>query len=101
MKITEVKVRIREKEDSKMRGIATVKIDDCFVVHDIRILEGENGLFIAMPSKKTPAGEYRDVAHPIDKETRALFEDAVLSEYKNALENAAEDTEETEAVEEE
>lgn len=81
MKITSVTVRITEKEDSRMKGIATVLLDDCFAVHDIRIIEGDNGLFIAMPSRKTPTGEYRDIAHPISAECRKLFEDAVIAEY--------------------
>ncbi len=81
MKITSVKVRITEKEDSRMKGIATVTIDDCFVVRDIRIIDGDNGLFIAMPSRKTPTGEYHDIAHPISAECRKLFEDAIFEEY--------------------
>lgn len=82
MKITSVNVRITEKEDSRMKGIASVLIDDCFAVHDIRVIEGDNGLFIAMPSRKTPTGDYRDIAHPISAECRKLFEDAVIEAYK-------------------
>ncbi len=83
MKITSVKVRKIEKEGSRMKGIASVVIDDAFAVKDIRVIEGENGLFIAMPSRKYPNGEYRDVAHPINAETRAVFEDAIIEEYNN------------------
>lgn len=83
MKITSVKVRKIEKEGSRMKGIASVVIDDAFAVKDIRVIEGENGLFIAMPSRKYPNGEYRDVAHPINAETRAIFEDAIIEEYNN------------------
>ena len=83
MKITYVKVRKIEKEGSRMKGIASVVIDDAFAVKDIRVIEGENGLFIAMPSRKYPNGEYRDVAHPINAETRAVFEDAIIEEYNN------------------
>lgn len=83
MKITSVKVRKIEKEGSRMKGIASVVIDDCFAVKDIRIIEGEKGLFIAMPSRKYPSGEYRDVAHPINAETRSMFEDAIIEEYNN------------------
>ena len=83
MKITSVKVRKIEKEGSRMKGIASVVLDDHLAVKDIRIIEGENGLFIAMPSRKYPNGEYRDVAHPINAETRAMFEKAILDEYKN------------------
>ena len=86
MKITSVNVRKIEKEGSRMKGIASVLIDDCFAVHDIRIIEGENGLFIAMPSRKTATGSYRDIAHPINPETRALFEEAILEAYKTAEE---------------
>ncbi len=85
MKITSVNVRKIEKEGSRMKGIASVLIDDCFAVHDIRIIEGDNGLFIAMPSRKTKNdGEYRDIAHPINPETRAIFEEAILEAYKTA-----------------
>lgn len=84
MKITSVNVRKIEKEGSRMRGIASVLLDDSFAVHDIRIIEGEKGLFIAMPSKKTPTGEYRDIAHPINPEVRAMFEEAILKAYEEA-----------------
>ena len=84
MKITSVTVRKEEKENSRMKGKASVTIDDCFVIHDIRIIEGEDGLFIAMPSRQKANGEYRDVAHPINKETRTMFEDAIFDAYKNA-----------------
>ena len=86
MKITSVTVRKIEKENSRMKGIASVLLDDCFAVHDIRIIEGDNGLFIAMPSRKTATGGYRDIAHPINPEVRAMFEEAILEAYKNAEE---------------
>lgn len=86
MKITSVNVRKIEKEGSRMKGIASVLIDDCFAIHDIRIIEGENGLFIAMPSKKTPSGDYRDIAHPINPETRTVFEEAILEAYNTTEE---------------
>lgn len=84
MKITSVNVRKIEKESSRMKGIASVLLDDSFAVHDIRIIEGEKGLFIAMPSKKTPNGGYRDIAHPINPEVRAMFEEAILKAYEEA-----------------
>lgn len=84
MKITSVNVRKIEKEGSRMKGIASVLLDDSFAVHDIRIIEGEKGLFIAMPSKKTPAGGYRDIAHPINPEVRAMFEETILKAYDEA-----------------
>ena len=73
MKITSVNVRRVEK--------ASVLLDDSFAIHDIRIIEGDNGLFIAMPSRKTATGGYRDIVHPINPETRKIFEDAILKEY--------------------
>jgi stage V sporulation protein G len=84
MKITSVNVRKIEKEGSRMKGIASVLLDDSFAVHDIRIIEGEKGLFIAMPSKKTPTGDYRDIAHPINPEVRSMFEEAILKAYDEA-----------------
>ena len=81
MKITSVSVRKITKENSRLRGIASVLIDDAFAIHDIRIIEGDNGLFIAMPSRKTATGEYRDVCHPINPEVRSEFTDAILTEY--------------------
>ena len=85
MEITNVRVGVVEKENSKMRGFASVTIDNQFVVHDIRILEGDNGLFLAMPSKQTGVGEYRDIAHPINQEARQMFTDAILKEYEEEL----------------
>ena len=85
MKITSVGIRKLEKEDSRIKGIASVLLDDCFAIHDIRIIDGENGLFIAMPSKKTPDGGYRDIAHPINPEIRSMFEETIIEEY-NGLE---------------
>ena len=84
MKITSVNVRKIEKEGSRMKGIASVLLDDSFAVHDIRIIEGDNGLFIAMPSRKTATGGYRDIAHPINPEVRAMFEEAILDAYEKA-----------------
>lgn len=81
MKITSVNIRKVEIENSRMKGIASILIDDSFAVHDIRIIEGEKGLFIAMPSKKTPTGDYRDIVHPINPEIRAMFEDKIIEEY--------------------
>lgn len=89
MEITNVRVRVVEKENSKMRGFASVTIDNQFVVHDIRILEGDNGLFLAMPSKQTGVGEYRDIAHPINQEARKIFTDAILKEYEEEVKRVA------------
>ena len=84
MEITSVTVRKVDKEGSRMRGIASVLLDDSFAVHDIRIIEGENGLFIAMPSRKTPTGDYRDIVHPISQEARDIIEKAIVEEYNKA-----------------
>ena len=84
MEITSVTVRKEEKENSRMRGKASVLIDDCFAIHDIRIIEGNDGLFIAMPSRQKANGEYRDIAHPINQETRKMFQDKILEAYKNS-----------------
>ena len=86
MKITSVTVHKVEKENSRMKGIAVVTLDDCFVVKGIRIIDGDNGLFIAMPSKTTATGEHADIAHPINKETRQMFEEAIIDAYNNAEE---------------
>jgi len=96
MEITNVRVRVVEKENSKMRGFASVTIDDQFVVHDIRILEGDNGLFLAMPSKQIAPGEYRDIAHPINADARKLFTDAILAEYENEVKNGGTESSEEE-----
>ena len=86
MKITSVNVRKIEKENSRIRGIASVVLDDCFAIHGIRIIEGDAGLFIAMPSRKTNNDEYRDTAHPITSECRKMFEDAIIEAYNNTEE---------------
>ena len=83
MNITDVRVRKIAKE-GKMKAVVSITIDDEFVVHDIKVIEGEKGLFIAMPSRKTSTGGYRDIAHPINPETRTMFEETILEAYKNA-----------------
>lgn len=84
MKITSVKIRKVEREGSRMKGIASVVVDDAIAIHDIRIIEGDNGLFIAMPSRKTPVGEYKDIAHPINQEVRTMFEKEILDAYNKS-----------------
>lgn len=84
MEITSVTVRKFEKDGNRMKGIATIVIDNAFAIHDIRIIEGDNGLFIAMPSRKTATGEYRDIAHPINTDIRTMFQNAILEEYEKA-----------------
>lgn len=80
MKIT--RVLVRQVEMNKVRAIASITIDDEFVVHDLRVVEGDKGLFVAMPSRKLPNGEYRDIAHPINTETRETVQTAVLDEFQ-------------------
>lgn len=81
MKITDVRVRKITKE-GKMKAVVSITIDEEFVIHDIKVIEGEKGLFIAMPSKKTADGEYRDIAHPINSETRDTIQNIILDEYQ-------------------
>jgi len=83
MEITSVKVHKTDREGSRMKGYATVTLDNCFVVRNIRIIEGDEKLFIAMPSRKVTEDRYEDIAHPINSETRKLFEDKILEEYNN------------------
>ena len=83
MNITDVRIRKIDKE-GKMKAVVSITIDNEFAVHDIKIIEGEKGLFIAMPSRKNAMGEYRDIAHPINPEVRAMFEEAILDAYENA-----------------
>ena len=84
MNVTDVRVRKVLKE-GKLKAVASITIDEVFVVHDIKIIEGEKGLFIAMPSKKTTDGDYRDIAHPINSETRNLLQNMILESYENML----------------
>ena len=88
MEITDVRIRINDKNDNKLRAVAAVTFDGCFAVHDIKIIEGQGDVFIAMPSKKTVDGTYKDIAHPINTETRKYLSDTVLAAYKAALEGA-------------
>ncbi len=84
MNITDVRVR-KINQDGKMKAIVSVTIDDAFVIHDVKVVEGQNGLFVAMPSRKTPEGEFRDIAHPITSSAREIIQTAVLEAYQNAL----------------
>lgn len=86
MQITDVRVRkISSKEGNKMKAVVSITLDDEFVVHDIKIIEGDRGLFIAMPSRKTPDGEYRDIAHPINSVTRNKIQRIVLEKYEEVM----------------
>ena len=84
MTITDVRVR-KIASEGKMKAIVSVTSDNEFVVHDIKVIEGQNGLFIAMPSRKTPDGEFKDIAHPINTETRERIQGAILEAYEKAV----------------
>lgn len=84
MKITDVRVRKVEKE-GKMRAVVSITIDEVFVVHDIKVIEGVKGLFIAMPSRKASDGEFRDIAHPINSETREEIQKIILDAYEKEM----------------
>lgn len=81
MNITSISVTKIEKEDTRLKGIATIVINDQLAIHDIRIIEGDNGLFVAMPSRKNQKGEYQDIIHPINKEARSLIHDAIINQF--------------------
>ena len=80
MEVTDVRLR-RVHTEGRMRAIASITLDDEFVIHDIRVIDGNTGLFVAMPSKRTPDGEFRDIAHPINSSTRNKIQDIVLEAY--------------------
>lgn len=84
MQITDVRIRKVEKE-GKMKAVVSVTIDEEFVVHDIKVIEGDKGLFIAMPSRKAADGEYRDIAHPINSDTRERIQTLILQKYQETM----------------
>lgn len=84
MNITDIRVRLVSKEDSKLKAVASFTIDDAFVIHDVKIIEGTNGNFIAMPSKQKPDGQYTDIVHPLNTETREKISSAVLAAFEKA-----------------
>lgn len=90
MQITDVRVRMVDKENSKMRAVVSITIDSEFVVHDIKVIEGEKGLFIAMPSRKGGNAEYRDIAHPINSVTRDKIQKQILDAYQQELNKSSE-----------
>lgn len=85
MRVTDVRIR-KLNHDGKMKAIVSITLENQFVVHDVRVIEGNNGLFVAMPSKRTPDGEFKDIAHPINSETREVIQTAVLLAYNTELE---------------
>lgn len=84
MDITDIRIRQIDQE-GKMRGVVSVTFDNCFVVHDIKIIEGADKLFIAMPSRKTPDNEFKDIAHPINTDMREMLQSAIIEKYNSAL----------------
>lgn len=90
MQITDIRVRKIAKE-GKMKAVVSITFDNAFVVHDIKVIEGEKGLFIAMPSRKAADGEYRDIAHPINSDTRDTIQNMVLREYEEMLNGVEEE----------
>ena len=85
MEITSVKVFPASKEDEKLKGFATITIDDCFVVRDLKIINGTNGLFVAMPSRKKPDGTFADIAHPLNSRVRGVIEGLVIAAYQHEV----------------
>mgnify|MGYP003416309035 FL=1 len=90
MNITDVRVRKVAKQ-GKMKAVVSVTFDNEFVVHDIKVIEGDKGLFIAMPSKKSADGEYRDIAHPINSPTRQMLQQIILESYEKAAEDSVQE----------
>lgn len=83
MNVTDVRIR-KLRDEGKMKAVVSVTFDDAFVVHDIKIIEGQNGLFVAMPSRKVGEADYRDIAHPINSNTRSMLQDIIFEEYQRA-----------------
>ncbi len=84
MEVTDIRIR-QVFDEGKMKARVSITFDNMFVVHEIKVIEGENGIFIAMPSKKLPGGEYKDIAHPINKETRTMLQELILKAYEEKL----------------
>ncbi|MCO6218978.1 septation regulator SpoVG [Staphylococcus epidermidis] len=100
MKVTDVRLR-KIQTDGRMKALVSITLDEAFVIHDLRVIEGNSGLFVAMPSKRTPDGEFRDIAHPINSDMRQEIQDAVMKVYDETDEvipdkNATSDNEESE-----
>lgn len=91
MKITDVRIR-KITSEGKMKAIVSVTFENQFVVHDIKVIDGQNGLFIAMPSRKTPDGEFKDIAHPINSETRERLQQAILDEFEKVMQDSIEES---------
>ena len=85
MKITDVRVRLVSNDDAKLKAVASITIDDCLVVHDIKVINGREGMFISMPNRKRPDGEYKDIVHPINTETREELKKVILDAYEEEV----------------
>lgn len=85
MQITNVRIRLLQNAESKLRAIASITIDDCFVIHDIKIFTKDEGYYVAMPSRRASEGEYKDIAHPINNETRSMISQIILAAYHKEL----------------
>ena len=96
MNITDVRIR-KLREEGKMKAVVSLTFDDAFVVHDIKVIEGQNGLFVAMPSRKVGESDYRDIAHPINQETRTMIQDIIFAEYEKAKTSVGDEEEYYEA----
>jgi len=84
LQITDIRIR-KIYEEGRMKAIVSVTFDESFVIHDVKVIDGQNGLFVAMPSRRTPDGEFRDIAHPINPDARELIQSAVLKAYEQAI----------------
>jgi len=84
LNISDIRIRLVKKDDSKLKAVASMTIDECFVVHDIKVVQGTESLFVSMPSRKTPDGEFKDIVHPINTPTRDMISAAILKAYEEA-----------------
>ena len=91
LNISDIRIRLVKKDDSKLKAVASITIDECFVVHDIKVIEGNEGYFIAMPSRKTADGEYKDIAHPIKTEMREELIKVILAAFEEEKAKPQED----------
>lgn len=89
LNISDIRIRLVKKDDSKLKAVASITIDECFVVHDIKVVQGAENLFISMPSRKTPEGEFKDIVHPINTETRNKITSAIFEAYEQAQKEEA------------
>ena len=85
MKISDIRIRLVENADNKTKAVASFTIEDCFIIHDVRVIDGAKGMFVAMPRRKTSTGDYKDIVHPADTATRNMIETQVLEAYKQTI----------------